>query len=815
MPVSAALLVTGGAGGSGGAGSNGAAPSAPSSHHHQFVRGEKATSSVKLRRRNKDDPSNYEAMNASRANNNNNKKNHRHSCDFSVLNNDRSQSVNYLHHHNDFDYITFGANGVPIVHGVCVSGMEDGVNGGGDIISNNSDVLTSMQPVQMRHQVSAGGGLNNRRQRTTTSVVHITRRESPHQHLKYSRPVSSSAMNIHRGGVDPIRQSVGANYVHMRGSPSHSPSKQLISPVRPARLHNNLPVQMRQSPSSHFLLSSTKDSVSPLRRQSEALLASIPGQVPARGAAKNKSDKSASNEFEFKMASDSEDLDKQAFLQLMKHGILRSGDSKAGSQESGIFSTGSSQESPTKAVAATRQPGLGRRAITQLNLRENKHHSRQGLFNEDLARSQENIRAIVGQESNSLHVDGGSGATDDLETSIDHSSTIKKGLLWQQRDKLFSSWKERYFILTQHFLQCFKKETSRITDMGGFLFKIKLAEIESVDLLDKKGYLTICMNFAKEPKMFLRKTEGIRDWYNLISSCVKESKSRKLARTNGHISLEPKQATDSSGIESYVFNKRRLNFRRSDSTPEIHKNDANKERITLDELSNLYKNEEEAEKRKQEVIRRKRMNRLSLMTDMELLPDISRVPINRDIELKQQRNEADSGHNSLNTNRSSGSTISSKHSMGPIESHFPEMEEEEEETMTQTPVSSPPGDGAPKSLCETGALHNNKIAVDGPRSLAVGGGVSSIQEEDVTISCSMPSPKITICNPQENKNVIEVRYRERSSPRSTTGGAKCRTSAIHHRQQSAPSPREKPPTTSPPAAGAATSHVNRLQITHV
>ena len=41
---------------------------------------------------------------------------------------------------------------------------------------------------------------------------------------------------------------------------------------------------------------------------------------------------------------------------------------------------------------------------------------------------------------------------------------------------------------------------------------------------------------------------------------------------------------------------------------------------------------------------------------------------------KHMKQEADSGHNSLNTNRSAGSTISSKHSMGPIESHFPEME---------------------------------------------------------------------------------------------------------------------------------------------
>ena len=63
------------------------------------------------------------------------------------------------------------------------------------------------------------------------------------------------------------------------------------------------------------------------------------------------------------------------------------------------------------------------------------------------------------------------------------------GLLWQQKDRFFSRWKERFFILTQvllnindnfekllklfqDYLHCFKKESSRITEMGGFIFKV-------------------------------------------------------------------------------------------------------------------------------------------------------------------------------------------------------------------------------------------------------------------------------------------------------------------------------------------------------
>nr|CAD7261072.1 unnamed protein product [Timema shepardi] len=39
---------------------------------------------------------------------------------------------------------------------------------------------------------------------------------------------------------------------------------------------------------------------------------------------------------------------------------------------------------------------------------------------------------------------------------------IKKGLLWQQRDRIFSRWKERYFILTRDYLHCFKRASGEV-----------------------------------------------------------------------------------------------------------------------------------------------------------------------------------------------------------------------------------------------------------------------------------------------------------------------------------------------------------------
>jgi len=46
--------------------------------------------------------------------------------------------------------------------------------------------------------------------------------------------------------------------------------------------------------------------------------------------------------------------------------------------------------------------------------------------------------------------------------------------------------------------------------------QLKLVDIDTVELLDKRGYLTICMSLLKEGKIYLRRPEGIRDWYNAL-----------------------------------------------------------------------------------------------------------------------------------------------------------------------------------------------------------------------------------------------------------------------------------------------------------
>ena len=82
----------------------------------------------------------------------------------------------------------------------------------------------------------------------------------------------------------------------------------------------------------------------------------------------------------------------------------------------------------------------------------------------------------------------------------DDDGAFKKGLLWQQRDKLFSRWKERYFFLTKDYFHCFKKASSRITEMGGFIFKVIHENMFSFLF-----FIRILRPSVKNPFRFLRK----------------------------------------------------------------------------------------------------------------------------------------------------------------------------------------------------------------------------------------------------------------------------------------------------------------------
>ncbi|XP_055548818.1 putative uncharacterized protein DDB_G0289263 [Wyeomyia smithii] len=177
---------------------------------------------------------------------------------------------------------------------------------------------------------------------------------------------------------------------------------------------------------------------------------------------------------------------------------------------------------------------------------------------------------------------------------------IKRGLLWQQRDRLFSRWKERYFILTRDYLNCFKRASGsgseKISDMGQFIFKIKLVDVEKVEWMNRRSYSAIGLLLgAREGRVLLRCEQGLEDWFELLEECTLSSKERRralrltqgprsrasLAAPVSHASLQNNHlglgGTYSGAIEDWLMsrhhktatNLNHLHFLHSDSVPDL------------------------------------------------------------------------------------------------------------------------------------------------------------------------------------------------------------------------------------------------------
>ncbi|GLH12639.1 AAEL002402-PA [Gryllus bimaculatus] len=133
---------------------------------------------------------------------------------------------------------------------------------------------------------------------------------------------------------------------------------------------------------------------------------------------------------------------------------------------------------------------------------------------------------------------------------------IKKGLLWQQRDRLFSRWKERYFILTRDYLHCFKRATgsaeNRISDMGQFIFKVKLVDVERVEWVNRRTYSAVVLTLGRDGRVLLRAAEGLEDWFELLEECTLASKERRQMLRKSHDPSWPR--TDNFNNNSIASN---------------------------------------------------------------------------------------------------------------------------------------------------------------------------------------------------------------------------------------------------------------------
>merc|ERR550517_242268 len=191
-------------------------------------------------------------------------------------------------------------------------------------------------------------------------------------------------------------------------------------------------------------------------------------------------------------------------------------------------------------------------------------------------------------------------------------------------------WKERFFILTKDYFHCFKKDSSKLTEMGEFLFKVKLVDIDGVSLLDKRGYLTICVSQLRDGRLYLRRHEGIRDWFSSLQCTVYESKRRRKFWVRGQAGIPYATIPGGGG-------------------PSKNAGDA----IVEEDGGAADDEDEESDQNNNSAALPRGINRLSLVTDLlmnEALSDeVVRPNMGKVTKAKAEDSGHDSGQSSMNT----------------------------------------------------------------------------------------------------------------------------------------------------------------------
>merc|ERR1719435_638988 len=119
---------------------------------------------------------------------------------------------------------------------------------------------------------------------------------------------------------------------------------------------------------------------------------------------------------------------------------------------------------------------------------------------------------------------------DDSYEAVAKDSKTRKGILWQQSGNIFSSWQERFFVLTESSLYSYSRQgpyRKNLTNIKKCVTKVKLSEIVEVNLVEKKGQLVIEI-VTKSGKTYLRKPEGVREWFEHILENREDTKQERI-----------------------------------------------------------------------------------------------------------------------------------------------------------------------------------------------------------------------------------------------------------------------------------------------
>jgi len=122
------------------------------------------------------------------------------------------------------------------------------------------------------------------------------------------------------------------------------------------------------------------------------------------------------------------------------------------------------------------------------------------------------------------------------DPSESKDAEVIRGQLWVQRSSLFAQWKERHLVLRGRVLEVHRLE-------GGLVSLIGLSQVNRLELTERRGTLTICVSLDRG-NFYLRRADGLTDWFKRIGDGIKNNKKEKelllwpISRDEPRITLE-------------------------------------------------------------------------------------------------------------------------------------------------------------------------------------------------------------------------------------------------------------------------------------
>jgi len=123
-----------------------------------------------------------------------------------------------------------------------------------------------------------------------------------------------------------------------------------------------------------------------------------------------------------------------------------------------------------------------------------------------------------------------------MDPSVSEDGEVIRGQMWVLRSSLFAQWKERQLVLRGRVLEVHRLE-------GGLVSLIGLSQVNRLELTERRGTLTICVSLDRG-NFYLRRADGLGDWFKSLGDRIKDNKREKelllcpLTRTEPKITLE-------------------------------------------------------------------------------------------------------------------------------------------------------------------------------------------------------------------------------------------------------------------------------------